>query len=135
MEENFQTKQKMFSAPFSFKGRIRRLEYCLSRIIAKVLLCLVSVLLMTVQELLDLKSSEFFAWFMLLITCIPYLWFLWAQGVKRCHDRGNSGWYMFVPFYLLWMCLGDGEEYENDYGPDPKGRDLFADVYEKDEDK
>lgn len=55
---------------------------------------------------------------------IPANWFLWAQGAKRCHDRGHSGWYQFIPFYLLWMLFGDGDAYENYYGPDPKGRRL-----------
>ncbi len=53
-------------------------------------------------------------------------WFFFAQGAKRCHDRNNSGWYQINPVYFLWMLLGDGDEYENDYGKDPKGRDLFA---------
>ncbi|MDR0798218.1 MAG: DUF805 domain-containing protein, partial [Dysgonamonadaceae bacterium] len=49
------------------------------------------------------------------------LWFLWAQGAKRCHDRDRTGWYQMIPFYFLWLIFADGEYGENDYGPNPKG--------------
>ena len=58
------------------------------------------------------------------IMYFPALWFIFAQGAKRCHDRGNSGWYQLIPFYGLWMLFGDGDAHENDYGTDPKGRRL-----------
>jgi uncharacterized membrane protein YhaH (DUF805 family) len=48
------------------------------------------------------------------------IWFLWAQNAKRCHDRGNSGWYQLIPFYFLVLLFGDGEEGENEYGDNPK---------------
>lgn len=67
------------------------------------------------------QVSEGMAIFYLLLF-FPALWFLWAQGAKRCHDRGNSGWYQIIPFYGLWMLFADGEECENEYGVDPKGR-------------
>ena len=52
---------------------------------------------------------------------IPVYWFTWAQGAKRCHDRGNSGWFQIIPFYGLWMLFGDGEIGDNEYGSNPKG--------------
>jgi uncharacterized membrane protein YhaH (DUF805 family) len=57
-----------------------------------------------------------------LITLVPFLWFILAQGCKRCHDRNNSGWYQIIPFYGLWMLFADGDIGENDYGPNPKGK-------------
>ena len=48
------------------------------------------------------------------------LWFYIAQGAKRCHDRGNSGWYQIIPFYSLWMLFGNSDVGENEYGPRPK---------------
>ena len=101
----------MFKNPFSFEGRIRRLEYGLSTIIYSIL----SVVLSFISE-----SNESFAWIVLLIY-IPLIWFNVAQGAKRCHDRGNSGWYQIIPFYGLWMLFGDGEHGENQYGENPKG--------------
>jgi nitrogenase molybdenum-iron protein alpha chain len=43
-----------------------------------------------------------------LIMLVPYCWFIWAQGAKRCHDRGNSGWYQIIPFYGFWMLFAEG---------------------------
>ena len=116
-------KQKMFAHPYSFKGRIRRLEYALSYLLC----CIYYVILDTVITVMSLLGNDSLLLFVL--TClaiIPMNWFFFAQGAKRCHDRNNSGWYQINPVYFLWMLLGDGDEYENDYGKDPKGRDLFA---------
>lgn len=113
-------KQKMFSNPFSFKGRIRRLEYCISYIIY-----LVSVEL--IQFFYNLNTLTDNALFLLLaaVLAVASLWFTWAQGAKRCHDRDNSGWYQVIPFYVFWMLFADGDSYENNYGPDPKGRTML----------
>lgn len=102
--------EKMFSAPFSIVGRIRRTEYGLSLIIE----CLYVFIAARI-------AGNPILYFILLI---PFFWFCLAQGAKRCHDRNNSGWYQFIPFYGLWMLFADGDVGENDYGPDPKGRKL-----------
>ena len=65
-----------------------------------------------------------------------------AVQVRRCHDLGWSGWLVFVLFavgfipYVGWIssliylifsiCLGvmDGQPFTNQYGPDPKGRNI-----------
>lgn len=101
-----QVKQNMFSAPFSFDGRIRRTEYGLSFIIYVV--CYVITIRL-------LESSTVFG-----LIYIPILWFLWSQGAKRCHDRNNSGWYQIIPFYALWMLFAEGDISENEYGNNPK---------------
>ena len=101
----------MFRAPFSFNGRIRRLEYGLSFLIY----FLYEIFLEIVLE----ETGEVGLYFLL---AIPELWFLWAQGAKRCHDRGNSGWYQIIPFYSLWMLFADGDVGDNYYGSNPKGK-------------
>ena len=53
---------------------------------------------------------------------IPLLWFLYAQGAKRCHDLGNSGWWQIIPFYIFWLLFQDGQTGVNKYGNNPKGR-------------
>lgn len=111
-------KQSMFRHPFSFKGRIRRLEYGLS-----YLLCYIISLPLDIMSESDINGGVL-AFYLLII--ILANWFILAQGAKRCHDRDNSGWYQIIPLYGLWMLFGDGDEYENNYGPDPKGRDLFS---------
>ncbi len=63
----------------------------------------------------------------------------WAVQVRRCHDLGWSGWLAFVMFavgfipfvgwigsLIFFICLGvmDGQPFTNQYGPDPKGRNM-----------
>lgn len=100
----------MFKHPFSFEGRIRRLEFGLSYLLYFILLVLISILTDTSEKIVLFG-----------ILFIPLIWFYIAQSAKRCHDRGNSGWYQLIPFYFLWMLFADGEFGENDYGPNPKG--------------
>ena len=102
----YEEKQKMFSNPFSFEGRIRRTEYGLSSIIQYILTQVVFVI--------SVESP------ILLFLLIPILWFALAQGSKRCHDLGNSGWYQIIPFYGLWLIFQEGESNSNEYGLNPK---------------
>jgi uncharacterized membrane protein YhaH (DUF805 family) len=87
--------KSMFKAPFSFNGRIRRKEYGLSVLIVSTVgipLCF------------------------LIIPIIPICWFLWAQGAKRAHDLGKSGWYQLIPFYSFVLLFAEGDLQSNDYG-------------------
>ncbi len=98
----------MFRNTFSFEGRIRRTEYGLS-------LLIVYAWAFITGGLMVLAESE-----IMILLLIPNYWFLFAQGAKRCHDRGNSGWYMFIPLYGLWMLFAEGDKGPNKYGADPK---------------
>lgn len=105
-----QSKTKsMFQSPFSFDGRIRRTEYGLSYIIYMVAYGIINALAMSM-------SSPF-----IYLAIIPVAWFIIAQGAKRCHDRGNNGWYQIIPFYMFWMIFADSEVGVNEYGENPKG--------------
>ncbi len=106
---------RMFSRPFSFKGRIRRLEYGISFIIYFIWYMILE------GASKSTTTSQGTAVF-LLISIVPIFWFLWAQGCKRCHDRGNSGWYQIIPFYVVVLLFGEGEDGNNDYGNNPKGQ-------------
>ncbi len=97
---------KMFSSAFSFDGRIRRTEYGLSFIIYIFAYGIIIGLI---------QAASVFG-----LAFIPLIWFLWAQGAKRCHDRGNSGWYQIIPFYVFWMIFAEGEKDTNEYGNSPK---------------
>lgn len=103
----------MFKRPFSFNGRIRRMEYGITFIIYFIWYMIINgvTVLGNVNE-----GTLIFC----LITIIPMMWFLLAQSCKRCHDRGNSGWYQLIPFYSFVLLFGDGEEGSNDYGDNPK---------------
>ena len=100
----------MFKTPFSFEGRIRRTEFGLSYIIYIVAAGIISAL-MEISEVTSFLGLGF----------IPVIWFLIAQGAKRCHDRGNSGWYQIIPFYVFWLLFADSDIGQNEYGPNPKG--------------
>lgn len=103
----------MFKRPFSFHGRIRRAEYGISFIIYFIW----AMILNAATASNDMPEG--LAIF-LLVTYIPMIWFILAQSCKRCHDRGNSGWYQLIPFYFFVLLFGDGEEGLNDYGNNPK---------------
>ena len=104
--------QSMFKNPFSSTGRIRRLEFVLSILIFYFYFVIVSGI---AYEINPYNPTGIYFFLM-----IPAFWFNLTQSAKRCHDRGNSGWYQFIPFYSLWMLFGDGDKYTNDYGPSPK---------------
>ena len=105
----------MFKNPFSFEGRIRRTEYGLSLIIFAVARVIVMFLAIAMAGS-DLDSANIIA----LVLSIPLLIFLWAQGAKRCHDVGNSGWWQLIPFYPIYLIFGEGNKGLNKYGEDPK---------------
>ncbi len=102
----------MFQHPFSFSGRIRRLEYGLSYLIYFVYYFPMNAL----EE--DQIGVGFAAIWLILI--IPMIWFLYAQGAKRCHDLGHNGWWQIIPFYFFWMLFEEGDTYSNEYGDNPK---------------
>jgi len=55
-----------------------------------------------------------------ILVFIPLLWFLWAQGSKRSHDLGHSGWFQLIPFYILWLIFVKGDDGINVYGLSPR---------------
>lgn len=110
------SKNEMFSNIFSFEGRIRRTEYVLTYIIYSIAINSLEYLLLSDEE-----YSYSINFYIYLIVLLPMIYILLAQGAKRCHDRGNSGWYQIIPFYSLWMTFGDSDDGPNEYGPNPKG--------------
>ena len=104
----------MFRNIFSFNGRIRRTEFGISYLIYIVFYLIV----------LYVGKAEPSAAFIFL-GFIPLIWFLWAQGAKRCHDLGNSGWWQLIPFYFLWLIFQAGHDGPNEYGEDPKNNGRY----------
>ena len=79
-----------------------------------------------IQVVIDLGAVTTLGGVFILLSLIPLYWFILAQGAKRCHDLGNSGLYQLIPFYGFLTVLEDGDEGENEYGFDPKGRNIFS---------
>lgn len=113
----------MFKAPFSFDGRIRRTEYGLSALIYAFYAVILQAF---IGSLVSSGSNSDISGLMVfyLILLIPGLIFFWAQGAKRCHDIGNSGWWQLIPLYGFWLLFQDGEAGLNQYGPNPKLNNL-----------
>ncbi len=100
----------MFRNPFSFDGRISRTEYVISFIIFVAAPLIINTLINA--HVGDNITGYGY---------IPILWFIWAQGAKRCHDLGNSGWYQLIPLYFFWLLFTDSPIGSNEYGDNPKG--------------
>ncbi|TDQ15195.1 uncharacterized membrane protein YhaH (DUF805 family) [Algoriphagus boseongensis] len=108
-------KRNKFSEIFSPEGRIGRTEYGLTIILAYVFIFIASIIIQEMDP-----NNGILA--MILLVCYVLLFIIiTAQGAKRCHDRGNSGWFQFIPFYGFWMLFAPGEKGINKYGPNPKG--------------
>ncbi len=93
----------------NFSGRARRQEYWmfyLFNTIANVSLVLIG----------NLLNFEYLNIIYSLFVMIPTV----AVTVRRMHDVGKSGWYMLIPIYNLILTVTEGDQGDNEYGPDPK---------------
>ena len=122
----------MFKAPFSFDGRIRRIEYLLSSLLGGIVTA-IAFWLGVGTALFGAASgsgSGFgFGMFIGFIALIAGLWFMIAQDVKRLHDVDKSGWLLLLTLIPivnialgLYLLFADGTVGPNRYGADPKNR-------------
>ncbi|GMO37557.1 MAG: hypothetical protein Pg6B_09350 [Candidatus Azobacteroides pseudotrichonymphae] len=51
---------------------------------------------------------------------ILFLYFIFAQGSKRCHDLERSAWWQFVPLFPLWLL------FEKRYGDQYKSKERIS---------
>lgn len=105
-----------------FSGRARRREYWTFVLVN----CLIALLLLTLGLAFgeDSPASNIMVTIFYLIMLVPNL----SVSVRRLHDIGKSGWYMFLSLIpliggliLLVWALMDSEPGENQYGKNPKG--------------
>ncbi|MGG7467903.1 DUF805 domain-containing protein [Chryseobacterium arthrosphaerae] len=99
---------------FSFKGRITRGQYVVSLIIFYVFVYPLTLIEKHYGLSEDGKG-------IVGLFIIPFIIFILVKGARRCHDRGNSGLYQFIPGYFFFMVFGDSDYGVNKYGPNPKG--------------
>ena len=113
---------------FSFQGRIRRLHYWLTAIGAAVVVGIIGSILMGMSGIASGHPNPIIALPLIVIYAVD-IWIGLALGVKRCHDRDKSGWFLLIglipiigPLWLL-VELGflDGTPGPNKYGASPKG--------------
>lgn len=106
-----------------FSGRSRRSEYwyfVLCNVIISFALSLVDGMLGFGGE----ESAGIFGGLYALAMIIPSI----AVGVRRLHDIGKSGWWMFIllvpilgVLVLFFLMIRDSQPGDNQYGPNPKG--------------
>ncbi|WP_088042794.1 DUF805 domain-containing protein [Bacillus sp. EAC] len=100
-----------------FSGRARRQEYWMFFLFNFIITIVLSIL----ESFLGLNGVLTIIYG--LFTLLPSL----AVGVRRLHDSGKTGWWILIgliPFIgtiilIIFFCL-DSEEYDNQYGPNPK---------------
>ena len=102
----------------NFNGRSRRSElwwFFLFNIIIQIIISILANLIT--------KYLIYLSYIYVLIAFLPSL----GLGVRRLHDIGKSGWYIFIAFIplvgafilLYFYCL-DSENQSNEYGDSPK---------------
>lgn len=112
----------------TFNGRARRTEYWMFYLFNFVIAFILGIIDGVLNAVLNSNSSSAGQLGLLgglysLAVLIPGI----AVGVRRLHDTGRSGWWMFISLipiiggiWLLIYLIQDGTPGPNQYGPDPK---------------
>ena len=102
----------MFKRVFTYKGRIRRLEFGISYLIYFILYFFVITVIRFVSQ--PMAMSLMLAYLVIVVG-------MYLQMIKRCHDIGKSGWWVLVPIFNPFFLLFEkGEDNVNEYGTNPK---------------
>jgi uncharacterized membrane protein YhaH (DUF805 family) len=110
----------------SFDGRISRAQWWAFSIPYALLV-----------SLLYLSQAEraYAAPVILMVSVVAtYMWL--AVNIKRCHDRGRSGWFVILSllplaniWYLIEVGFLRGQSGPNKYGPDPKATVVSPSIF------
>tara|TARA_B100000809_G_scaffold174181_1_gene171442 strand:- start:1441 stop:1848 length:408 start_codon:yes stop_codon:yes gene_type:complete len=108
----------------NFSGRARRQEYWMFALIQLIIFILALIYTSLVDDFFGTPVVGSILGLYILATLIPWL----ALNVRRLHDIGKSGGYLFINLIpiigRIWYIVlvgTDGEFGPNQYGPDPKG--------------
>lgn len=117
-----------------FSGRARRSEYWFFVLFNSIILIIASVadgMLNTEFEIGEGGRLGYIYLGYLLFTLLPGL----AVAVRRLHDVGKSGWFIFISLipliggiWLMVLFFTDSKPGENEYGPNPKGIGNYDEV-------
>ena len=101
---------------FSFKGRATRQEFWRMKLWSLGSIFLANIFLVTTSHVEPGHSPAMFALFFFLFLLLG-LWIEFAVAVRRGHDLGWSGWWLFG--YYPWLGFVRGTIGPNEFGPDP----------------
>ncbi|WP_448949863.1 DUF805 domain-containing protein [Labrys neptuniae] len=115
---------------FSFQGRLRRSAYWTYHVLQWIALCVIIGIFYGVALAVTPQSPLIYG--LAVIAIALYVGFVWSGlsiGVRRCHDRNRSGWFLLASLIPLvgaiWVLIElgflDGTQGPNQYGPSPKG--------------
>lgn len=105
---------KMFKNAFTFVGRARRLEFGIVYVVY-------FVMMMIAMSILEADNDSGFLSFLSFILMIGGMWLFLSEGTRRCHDVGHSGFWLLIPYYVLWLLFQNSKVGSNEYGNNPKG--------------
>jgi uncharacterized membrane protein YhaH (DUF805 family) len=104
----------------TFSGRARRKEYWMFYLFNCIAFAVLSLVDGFLTSLVGFGGLVALYW---LATLIPTI----AVSVRRLHDVGKSGWWIFITlvplvgiFWFLYYLVIDGNEGSNEYGANPK---------------
>jgi uncharacterized membrane protein YhaH (DUF805 family) len=112
---------------FSFQGRLRRRDYwLLSFLLVGVM---IAIFILGAVMGIDVSRDTSESLLLQLVATVILVWPSLAIGVKRCHDRNQSGRWLLIEFIPIvggfWALINlgvlDGTQGRNRFGPSPKG--------------
>lgn len=103
---------RMFTHFLTFRGRSRRTEYWVSYVICGSFL----------RACHTLTTQGNSGWGAVMLIIGMYIYF--STGVRRCHDRGHSGFYILIPLYYIYLMFAGSVPGDNKYGNNPKGENF-----------
>lgn len=125
---NYQPPKKLQEEVHFFltKGRITLSAFLLRLLLTQcILLTYLVCKILFIESRSSLKILDIFI-------LIFFMAFVAIQAAKRIHDTNKSGWYVFIPFYNLFLIFSKGSSGNNDYGinPNPQPQIKYFDELE-----
>jgi uncharacterized membrane protein YhaH (DUF805 family) len=107
----------------NFSGRARRKEYWMFVLVQLIIFIIVMMYASLLDDFFETPVVGSVLGLYILATLIPWL----ALNVRRLHDIGKSGGYIFINFipiigriWYIVLVATEGEYGTNNYGQDPK---------------